>query len=393
MAVTTIISNNESKFSKVLIYLVGIVGVGLVVFFGGQLIEYVGNKSGKAGISVEVVNSQASVYIDGQKVGETPYSASDLKPGIKTVALKTDTRQYQTSLKFIPSSDTTIHVVGVVRDLGVSDMFSSGQEYWFEKDTSGNTVRIISDPSGASVYIDNSEVGKTPFSSTTITPGNYTIQIAYPNYEPQVSPIVIQKGYTLNGSVKLFPYPVPSNPKLLQGSTNLYDLSLDNATATADTELWAKAVIYWNITRGINIGDSAGVKEKTFDFFLDYKGNVFNRNGNIIKSPEDMAALGDLKKGGYLGRISDGVGLTKEAGDALGTLSGNLSGGKTAVIGQTPYGWLRVRSSAGLTGTEVGRVSTGEKYPVLEEKVGWINIKVSETITGWVSSDYVTLSE
>jgi hypothetical protein len=393
MAVTTIISNKESNFSKVLIYLVGIVGVGLVVFFGGQLIEYIGNKNGKAGISVEAINSQASVFIDGQKVGETPYTSSDLKPGTKTVALKTETRQYQTSLKFIPSNDTTIHVIGVIRDLGISDTFSSGQEYWFEKDTSGNTVRIISEPSGASVYIDKSEVGKTPFSSTTITPGNYTITISYPNYESQVSPIAVQKSYTLNGNVKLFPYPLPSNPKLFQDSQNLYDLSLDNVTATADTESWAKAIIYWNTTRGINIGNSTGIMEKAFDFFLDYKGNIFNRDGNAVKSAEDVSAMGKLERGGYLGRISDGPGLTKEAKDALATLSGNISGGKRARIGGTPFGWLRVRSSAGLAGTEVGRVNTGETYSVLEEKIGWIKIKVSETLTGWVSADYIILSD
>ncbi len=393
MAVTTIINNREGKFSKVLIYLMGVVGVGLVVFFGGQLVEYISNKNGKAGITVETVNSQASVFIDGQKVGETPYTSNDIKPGTKTVALKTDTRQYQTSLKFIPSDDTTIHVVGIVRDLGISDTFSSGEEFWFEKDASGNIVRIISDPSGASVFIDKSEIGKTPFSSTTITPGNYTITIAYPNYEPQVSSIVVQKGYTLNGSIKLFPYPLPPSPKLFQDSQYLYDLSLDNVTATADTESWAKAVIYWNTTRGINIGDSTGVKEKAFDFFLDYKGNIFNRDGNAVKSADDISAMGELKSGGYLGRASDGPGLTTEAKEALATLSGKISGGKTATIGQTPFGWLRVRSLAGLSGTEIGRVNTGEKYPVLEQSTSWVKIKVSETIMGWVSADYVTLSK
>lgn len=393
MAVTTIINNKENKFSKILIYFLGIVGVGLVVFFGGQLIQYITNKNGKAGINVETVNSQASVFIDGQKVGETPYTSSDIKPGTKTVALKTENRQYQTSLNFIPASDTVIHVVGLVRDLGVSDVFSSGREFWFEKDTSGNTLRIITEPSGASVFIDKSEVGKTPFSSTTITPGDYTITISYPNYESQTIPLSIQKGYTLNGNVRLFPYPLPTTPKLFEGSQNLYDLSLDNIGATSDTESWAKAVIYWNTTRGVNMGDTLGSKEKVFDFFLDYKGNIFNRDGNIVKSAEEIAAMGDLKKGGYLGRVSDGAGLTKEANESLGTISGTISGGKTATIGQTPYGWLRVRDSAGLSGAEVGKVNSGEKYPVLEEKIGWVKIKASETITGWVSSDYVTLSE
>jgi hypothetical protein len=393
MAVTTIISNKENKFSKVLIYVIGIVGVGLVVFFGGQLIESIANKNGKAGINVETVFSSASVFVDGQKVGETPYTSNDIKPGTKTIALKNTTRQYQTSLNFIPASDSTVHVVGLIRDLGVSDTFSSGQEYWFEKDSSGNTVRIISEPSGAKVYIDGSEVGVTPFSSTGISPGNYTVKISLTNYESQTAPIVVQKGYTLNGNLKLFPYPLPENPKLFEGSQSLYDLSLDNTVATADTESWAKAVIYWNTTRGVNIGSITGLKEKAFDFFLDYKGNIFNGEGSPVKTPEDILKMVNLKRGGYLGRISDGPGLTKEAKEALSALSGKVTGGKTATVNQTPFGWLRVRNNSGLTGTEIARVNTGDKYSVLEETTGWIKIQVSDTVAGWVSSDYVTLSE
>lgn len=393
MAVTTIINNKESNFSKILIYVVGITGVGLVVFFGGQLIQSLSGKNGKAGISVEMVNSSASVYVDGQKVGETPYTSSSIKPGTRTVALKNDTRQYQTSLNFIPADNNTIHVVGLIRDLGISDFFSSGQEFWFEKDNSGDTVKIISEPSGATVYIDKSEVGKTPFSSTNISAGNYTVTISFPNYEAQTSPIVVQKGYTLNGNVKLFPYPLPESPKLLQDSQTLYDLSIDNQAAYADTEQWAKAVIYWNTTRGVNIDGLAGLKDKVFDFFLDFKGNVFDREGNLAKSAEEIAKMGELKKGGYLGRTSDGAGLTKEAKEAFSLLSGTVVGGKTATVKQTPFGWLRVRDAAGLNGVEIAKINTGNKYSVLEEKTGWVKIKVSEAVIGWVSSEYVTLSE
>ena len=393
MAVTTIISYKENKLSKIAVYVVGILGVALVVFFGGQLIETLTNKNGKSGLSVETVGSTAAVFVDGEKVGETPFTTSSIKPGTRTVAIKSDMRQYQTSFSFIPADNNVVHVVGLIRDLGVSDTFSSGQEFWFEKDKSGNTIKIISEPSGATVYIDKSEVGKTPFSSASVSPGNYTLTISFPNHESQTAPILIQKGYTLNGSVKLFPYPMPETVKLLQDSQNLYDLSIDNQAAYADTETWAKAVIYWNTTRGINTGTSLLAKEKMFDYFIDFKGNIFDRDGNAIRSTEEISKMGELKKGGYLGRISDGAGLTKEAREALASLSGITVGAKTATINQTPFGWLRVRDSASLNGAEIGKVNTSEKFEVLEEKTGWVKIRVSATLTGWVSSDYVTLSE
>lgn len=393
MAVTTIINNRENKYSTALIYVLGIIGIGLVVFFGGKVIETILNKNGKAGLTVETVYSQAEVIIDGEKIGETPYTSKDLKPGNKTITVKTDSRQYQTTANFIPADNGTLHVVALIRDLGVSDTFSSGQEFWFEKNGSENTLRMISEPSGATVYIDGSEVGKTPFSSDNISPGNYTIAISYPNYESQTAEISIQKGYVLNGSIKLFPYPVSEKPSLFENSSNLYDISTDNPLIYSDTESWAKAVVYWNKTRGLNIDNSLGIKDQVFDFFLDYKGNIFNKDGNIIKSDEDRKAMGELKKGAYLGKLSEGKGLTKEASEALSTISGNVSLGKTAVIKQTPNGWLRVRDSGSLSGKEIGKVNTGEKYPVLEEKSGWIKIKVSSTLTGWVSSEYTSIEE
>ena len=134
-------------------------------------------------------------------------------------------------------------------------------------------------------------------------------------------------------------------------------------------------------------------KEKVFDYFTDYKGNIYNPDGNLVQTKEDFENLKDTKRGAYLGRISDGVGLTKEAKDALNTLSALGLASKTAKILDTPTGWLRVRSEASLNGTELTQVTSGSSYNVLEETTGWVKIKVSETITGWVSSAYVTISQ
>ncbi len=384
MPVTTIMTKKEGGLPSFLIYILGIIGVGLVVFFGGQVIENIGNLGRKAGINVNTINGKASVSIDGQKVGDTPYTANNLKPGTKTIILKNDSRQYQTSLNFIPSENGTLHVVGIIHDLGTSEVFSSGLEFWFEKDNSGNPLRIISEPTGATVSIDGSEVGKTPFSSNNVTGGNYELKISYPNYETQTSSITVQKGYTLNGKIKLFPYPLPPQPKVFEGSPGLYDLSLDNADATADTQSWVKGVIYWNTTRKTGL---------SFDYYLDYKGNLFDREGKPV-IVTDFSKMGELKTGGYLGKTSDGPGLTAEAKQTFLALSGKvIVGGSTATVLPTPTEWLRVRDSASLNGNEISRVDTGGQYTVLDKATGWVKIKVSDTITGWVSADYVKLSK
>jgi len=392
MAVSTIRSDKNS-LSTVLIYFLGILGIALVVFFGGELIRYLGGFGGKAELTIQVTTGEAQVLVNNKLLGKTPFESKNINSGTNTVTVKNESQQYQTSIKFLPSKKGMVYSVGMVRDLGVSDTFSSGQEFWFDKDNPSDTLKIISDPSGATVYIDNSEVGKTPFSSSTITTGDYEVKISLAGYETQVTRINVQKGYTLNGSIKLFPYPVPVSLKAFEGSPNLYDASLDNNAVTSDTQAWVKGLIYWNKTRGINIDSVGANTSQIFDYYVDYKGNIFDSNGNPIITKQDFEKLSNVKRGAYLGRISDGAGITKEAKAALDTLAITGVTPKTAKVNQTPYGWLRVRNAASLNGAEIGRAVSGTSYQVLAEQTGWVKVKISDTLEGWVSSAYITLSE
>ncbi len=393
MAVSTI-RGKDNKFSTIFIYFLGILGIALIVFFGGEIIRNMTGLGGKSGLTVEVISGETQVFVNNKNLGKTPFESKDIKPGNNVVTLKNESRQYQTSIKFLASRKDMIHAVGIIRDLGISDIFSSGQEFWFDKDNPNDTLRIVSDPSEATIYIDGSEVGKTPFSSSAITSGDYELKISYPGYESQIARINVQKGYTLNGSIKLFPYPVPAVAKAFEGSSNLYDLSLDNPTVTSDTQSWVKGILYWNTTRGINIDDVGSNKEKLFDYFIDYKGGIYNLDGNPVVTQQDFENLKDIKRGAYLGRVSDGEGLTAEAKEAIDSLSKfGVTASKTATIKATPLGWLRVRESASLNSAEISKVNSGNTYAVLEESVGWVKIKVSDTIEGWVSSSYTEVSE
>ena len=67
--------------------------------------------------------------------------------------------------------------------------------------------------------------------------------------------------------------------------------------------------------------------------------------------------------------------------------------GKVATILPTGRGWLRVRSTPGLTGDEVTKVDVGNEYKVLEEGSGWIKIQIDETTEGWVYATYIDIVE
>ncbi len=396
MAVSTISSDDKKPLSTALIYFLGILGVGLVVFFGGELLRNLSGLSNKAVLNVVVQNGKAEVMVNNTKVGETPFESKEIKPGSNTIAIRSDTRQYQTEIKFLPSKKDTVYTVSIARDLGVSDTFSSGQDMWFDKDGSDNTLRIVSEPSGAKVIIDNSEVGTTPFTSSAISNGSYSLKLIYPGYETGDMRINVQSEYVLNISAKLFPYPVVQEIKMFEGSNNLYNISIDNPNVTADTQAWVKGIIYWNDTRGLNVQGVGMNKDRVFDYFIDYKGGIYDKDGNLLASQEDLKKLTNANRGAYLGTSSEATGITEEARKALELLGD--SGIKPveeeiAKIKTTPLGWLRVRKSPDLNGEELTKVNTGETYDVLEKASGWIKIKVSETLEGWVSDTYVELSK
>jgi len=60
------------------------------------------------------------------------------------------------------------------------------------------------------------------------------------------------------------------------------------------------------------------------------------------------------------------------------------------LISSTPTGFLRVRSSPSTSASEIGQVKPGEAFPLLESQLGWLLIKVSlpATSSGWISSQY-----
>jgi hypothetical protein len=393
MPISTIKSRNEFSFSTALMYLLAVGGIVAVIYFSSQLINSLGGLKGRSALTVSVYTGDGEVLLNGTNLGKTPYSSRDIVPGENKITVKNSTRTYETTIDFIASDKKYIHNVGLTIDLGTSDMFSSAQEVWFEHDRSGNVLRVVSEPAGATVFIDNNEVGKTPYSSDKLSEGGYDLRVDYPGYEPQLGRINTKKDYALNVKFKLFPVPAPANVKLLEGATDLYNLSTDNSGLQSDTQDWVRGLIYWNKTRGLNVESTGLNKELVFDYYIDYKGNIFNKNGEAVTGTTGLADLKTATKGGYLGRTSDGTGITKEAKDALASLQKSGVGGKTATVLETGLGWLRVRDSASLTGAEIARVNVGQTYDVLEQATGWVKIKVSDTVQGWVSADYVKLSE
>lgn len=386
MTINTFQPQKKSAASNIFLYVLALVGIGLLIYAAISVFSNIGNLKGKSALTVNALNSEAQVLLDGTPLGNTPYTSKEIDVGEHKITVKNDKTTYEVSLDFASNAQVVIN-----RDLGVSSTFSSGQNFWLEEG-GGPSVNIISEPAGAKVLIDNSEVGVTPYSSTNITAGEYDLRLEHSDYETQTARIKVLDGYKLNVAVTLYPLPVPATVTLLEDSDTLYDASSSNPVVTSDTQAWVLALLYWNTTRGVNLSGSGVNKATVFDYFLDYKGNVYDKAGTLLN---DVTAV-DLEagaRGAYLGKLTEGLGLTAEAKSAYEKLGGAVVAGKTATILETGTGWLRVRAAASTGGAEVTTVNVGDKFAVLEEGIGWVKIKVDTDTEGWVSDTYVELSE
>ncbi|HDQ88589.1 MAG TPA: PEGA domain-containing protein [candidate division WWE3 bacterium] len=339
----------------------------------------------KRGVSV-VTTQPAEVYLKSNKLGETPLEIEELtsrEKEIRIQSIENPELSYTTTMESAANTQFSAS-----RDLGVSAFFSSGHEVWLTKDKTGLTV--ISQPSGATISIDGAEVGKAPFLQDTITEGEYDLKLSLPGYETQNIRIRIVKGYRLNVSAQLFPIPLPGNPRIFEESGGLWDLTLNNESIAASTER-AKAVSYWMRTRpsAVAFGNepgSSGAEAPVFEYYIDYRGNVYDIEGNAITSEEGVADLREKRVGAYLGFDTNTPGLTTEAKEVYTAI---FTGVERATVLQTGTGWLRVRSTPSLSGEEIGKVNVGEVYSVLEKQTGWVKIKLTGDSMGWVSADFV----
>lgn len=372
-----------SRGRNIAAFIVTALGVMLTSYFGYLLVSRANSPASKPYLYADVYFGKAKIYVNDKEIGETPLENFVVKKGNNKVKLESDGKTYETTISFLAGSPTLVK-----RDLGTDEVFSGGLDLWYEKSASANSLSVISEPSEAVVFIDGTEAGKTPFSTDKLSAGSYDVRLEKEGYEPQSGRLNILKDQKLNASFKLFPLPAPTSVKLMEGSANLYDFYSANSFVTSNPQSWAKALIYWNKTRGINIMGYGINRELVFSYLLDFDGKFYDTSGTIVE-PEKVL-LGDGKVA-YLRRESDGAGVSAPAKVSLSKIGTSVATGKTAKVKDTPTGWLRMRDQPNLAGTEIGKLNIGDTVSITETKPGWLKVKNSAGLEGWASSDYLQL--
>lgn len=184
-----------------LIAIVVILALALGVFvFRGRILK----REGPAALQVSSTPT-ATVYLDGNNVGITPYFNDKLTPGEHTVKLipETTTDQLVSWEGKVTLASNILTVIN--RILGLSDDLSSGEIFSLEKiaKKDSSSLAVVSIPDQAVVKINGEPRGFAPVLIEDLSPGDYQVTVSSPEYEERTISAHTVAGYKLIVTVQL----------------------------------------------------------------------------------------------------------------------------------------------------------------------------------------------
>ncbi len=192
---------------------VGVVSLGLIAIAGFFIFGFLQPKA--AGLLIET-NPAATVYINGQQAGKTPYKNTH-EPGEVVVKLIPDSFEvplspYETKTTLVSGVETIVR-----RDFAETDDLASGEIVSFEPSGSKDAgIAIISVPDNTTVLIDDSIKAVTPFKTSDITPGRHEVSISSQGYKKRVFTMQAYNNYNLTAVVYLGKETSPTEPESIE---------------------------------------------------------------------------------------------------------------------------------------------------------------------------------
>ncbi|MBU1868623.1 PEGA domain-containing protein [Patescibacteria group bacterium] len=384
----------------------------------------------KAGsLEVSSFPSNLSVFLDGIWQGETPWVNNDLVPGF--YSLKVEDENYSSWEGKVKVSERGL--TQVERSLGEGDFGWGWVASWHTARQDQERLAVTSVPSGARVFLDGEEEGQTPLVIDLIRNDIYLFELRLDGY--QVFSLELNcetdKGLILDADLALDPLWQSTELKnvvLPEVSQALSEGDIEQRSVweltsagcqerNCSTSAWKNLKLYqvemekskvmvsdW--LRGLQ-GYSEQVLQLSdipFAYLIDASGKVYQ---GVDKKDVDFSAWDfswldsgafEVKAGDYPvvvflsagEKMGDGV---KESVARLRQLVSPVAAKKVMVtIGQTPTGFLNVRSGPSLNASIIGKVYPGSSYEFLEERTGWYKIRIDNQVQGWVYAQYAEKS-
>ena len=136
----------------------------------------------------------AKVYLDGKEMGMTPYKNRTLSPGEIEIKLVTNESSWTKKIKLQNNVNTVIDW-----EFGKSDEESGGYILFLEKtgDKKNAGLMAMSNPSAATISIDNEIKGFSPIKINNIGEGDKHLSLTFPGHKNSDIFVKAIKGYQL----------------------------------------------------------------------------------------------------------------------------------------------------------------------------------------------------
>ncbi len=292
----------------------------------------------KAALQVETGEVPASLFLDDQYLEKTPFINKEIKPGTYTLKIQPDDTKlasYETEI------DLRKGLLTVVTWLpGARPELSGGVIYELEKinDQKNAELTLVSIPDSAILKVADREKEFAPVTIFPITPGEKEFEVSLPSYDSQKHTVNLLAGYRTTITIKL-----------------------------------AKTSLTGSATSGTS-SDTSPTKSATPSAQI-----AATTSGRVANSPQPTAK----PSASPTSRATTGTAAVPPPKVTI----------KATNFFQDGEEVLRVRKAANASGETLGFAPVGSEYPYLGETVGgWRKIEF-ETETGWVSGQYVTLTE
>ncbi len=225
-------------------------------------------------------------------------------------------------------------------------------------------IRVESEKE-AEVLLNGKKVGKTPFEDSNLKPGEYLVQLK--------SDSGSWKGYVS-----------------LEGKTqSIVNRELSSTPASSSGEI---------IT--LESGSGASVISTPQGSEVDIDGKIYGKTPLLVKDLPSGEHLFLISHNNFLKRViralvikdymlNINVDLSISEPDFTKITANPIEISRLVKVGNTPTGFLRVRSGPFLSSTEIGRVNPGDILTLIEELPSWVKIRIEGGKEGYVSSDYI----
>ena len=242
----------------------------------------------------------------------------------------------------------------------------------------GAGILIETDPP-SSVFIDNEEVGRTPFSAVR-KPGEMTIKIIPDSFGTPLPPYET-KTTLVSGVQTIIRRKIGETENASEGELISFEkIDKGQLGLAIVTDPESAQISLDGQVRGFSPYNSSNITEG--EHSLSVSANGFLTRSIQVKAVSGYKLIALIKLARSNEPANQGANSSAEQQEKVKK--------QTVEILSTPTGFLRVRSGPSTLADEVGQVTPGETYELVEEDedTGWFEIVFDKDKEGWITNQY-----